>query len=252
MNNAARIFIKAPLTFKSNIFIYPPSVREVISNDDYGVYLSTLTMTQYGLIDEWAEKGIDGKCPTPFEFILMNCYHSKQFEVIAKAAFKFFLKEDVTFVYDPKAIIVGDLEKEIEKIDDVSQLRLITEDDFFDFQNCIRQVMGMKLESKDDLPNPDEDPRITEIKRKARQRERIKAKSKNKGGISLEVSLAAICCMGIGITPLNVGEISYASVSMLLSMCQNKEKYEIDIQSLLAGADAKKLKPKYWIRNFDD
>lgn len=252
MNDAARVFIGAPLTFKSNIFIYPPTVRDVVGNDDYGTYLSTLTITQYGLIDEWAEKGTEGKCPTPFEFILMNCYHSKQFEAIAKAAFRFFLKEDVTFIYDPKAIIVGNLEKEIANIEEGAQFRLITEDDFFDFQNCIRRVMGMKIEKREDLPNPNEDPRVTEIKRKARQRERIKAKGKNKSGVGIEASLAAICCMGIGLTPLSIGEISYASVSMLLSMAQDKEKYEIDIQSLLAGADSKKIKPKYWIRNFDE
>ena len=29
------------------------------------------------------------------------------------------------------------------------------------------------------------------------------------------------------------------------------EKYDIDIRSLLAGADSKKVKPKYWIRNSD-
>jgi hypothetical protein len=31
-----------------------------------------------------------------------------------------------------------------------------------------------------------------------------------------------------------------------------KEKYEIDIDSLLAGADSKKIKPKYWIRNSEE
>jgi hypothetical protein len=33
---------------------------------------------------------------------------------------------------------------------------------------------------------------------------------------------------------------------------QEKEKYQLDIESLLAGADSKKVKPKYWIANFED
>lgn len=55
--------------------------------------------------------------------------------------------------------------------------------------------------------------------------------------------------MGIGITPLNIGEMSYAAFTPIMKMCQEKEKYDIDIRSLLAGADSKKIRPKYWIRN---
>jgi hypothetical protein len=58
--------------------------------------------------------------------------------------------------------------------------------------------------------------------------------------------------MGLGITPLNIGEMSYASVGEIMHVMQNKEKYDIDIRSLLAGADSKKIKPKYWIRNSND
>ena len=65
----------------------------------------------------------------------------------------------------------------------------------------------------------------------------------------METTLAAICCMGIGITPLNIGEMSYAAIGPIMNMMQEKEKYDIDIRSLLAGADSKKVKPKYWIRN---
>lgn len=58
--------------------------------------------------------------------------------------------------------------------------------------------------------------------------------------------------MGIGITPLNIGELSYAALMKLLERYQFKEKYDIDIKSLLAGADSSKVKPKYWISNLDD
>jgi hypothetical protein len=55
--------------------------------------------------------------------------------------------------------------------------------------------------------------------------------------------------MGIGVTPMTIGEMSYAALNDLMSMYQEKEKYDIDIRSVLAGADPKKVKPKYWIRN---
>jgi hypothetical protein len=114
--------------------------------------------------------------------------------------------------------------------------------------------MGDKLVKPPEPIDPEEDPMIAEIKRRARERDRIKAKraSKGKDGISLSTCLTAICCMGIGITPLNIGEMSYAAVGPIMKIMQDKEKYDIDIRSLLAGADSKKVKPKYWIRNSNE
>ena len=124
---------------------------------------------------------------------------------------------------------------------------MITEEEYFDFQNAIREALG---EKKVEPPDPDEDPRVKRIKAKARYRDKVKAK---KGmGITFGTLLVSICCMGIGINPLNVGELSYASVDSLIKTYQEKEKYETDIRALIAGADSKKIKPKYWIRNLDE
>ena len=65
-------------------------------------------------------------------------------------------------------------------------------------------------------------------------------------------SLVSICCMGLGITPLNIGEMSYTAIDSILRKYQEKEKYQLDVDRLLAGADSKKVKPKYWIRNFEE
>ena len=58
--------------------------------------------------------------------------------------------------------------------------------------------------------------------------------------------------MGVGITPLNIGEMSYAAVDDILNKYQDKERYQLDIDTLLAGGDSKKIKPKYWIGNFEE
>jgi hypothetical protein len=59
------------------------------------------------------------------------------------------------------------------------------------------------------------------MKEKIRERDRAKAKravEHKAGGITITTSLTAICCMGIGLTPLNVGELSYASIPPLMKM----------------------------------
>jgi hypothetical protein len=45
MTNIAA-FIGAPLNFKNKLNIYPPSVREVVTNSKFGMYAKILTITQ--------------------------------------------------------------------------------------------------------------------------------------------------------------------------------------------------------------
>ena len=105
-------------------------------------------------------------------------------------------------------IIVGNLEKAVRAATSLNDFIVINEEDYFDFQNAIREACGDKPQKPPEAPNPNEDPRIAAIKAKARARDRVKAKQNAKDGISLETCLVAICCMGIGITPLNIGEMS--------------------------------------------
>lgn len=237
-------FIKCPVEFKKLCLIYPPAVKEIIANQESRIYIKLLTMSQEEIEDEFKENNLDFKnLLTPFEYILNNAYNNKGIEDIVKRAFYFFTHEDITILYDQKILIIG----EIKDAKSIKDLRILYEDDFFEFQNLIREAIG---EKPIDPPNPNENPRIKEIKAKARYRDKIKLKQ-NKG-LNLKTILASICCMNMGLNPLNIGELSYAAIPLLISTYQEKEKYSLDIDSLLAGADSKKVKPKYWIRNLDD
>ena len=252
MTNAS-VFIGEPLNFKNKIWVYPPKVKEVVANPKFGTYAKILTITAEDIRDELRDAGKEMEVyPTPFEFLLANCYHSKEFKQLAIEAFEYFCHTKVAFLFEEKRVIIGDLEKLVQEVTDINQIVYLLEDEYFDFQNMIRQGMGDKPVKPPEPIDPDEDPRVAEIKRRARERDRKKAKHASKGGISLNTCLTAICCMGIGITPLNIGEISYGAVGALMNMMQEKEKYDIDIRSLLAGADSNKVKPKYWIRNSND
>ena len=245
-------FICQPVQFKPGIKIYPPTVQQIITNKLFGHYMQILTYSQEEIEDEFLsiKKPLE-KYPTPLEFILNNSYHNKDYEFLCKQAFQFFIHEEVSFLYEQKLIVVGNVQDVLKTAKSIEDLVVISEEDFFPFQNAIRESVGKKTVEP---PIIDEDPRIAEIKRKARYREKLKAKKleKSKDGISLYATLVSICCMGLGITPLNIGEMSYVAMQAILRKYQEKEKYQLDIDSLLAGADSKKVKPKYWIRNFED
>lgn len=250
--NKELYFICEPSEFKPGIKIYPPTVKDVITNQHYSIYGRLLTYSQEEVEDEFLEikKKLD-KYPTPIEFMLNNSYHKKEYEKMCKEAFHFFIHQEVTFLYEQKLIVIGNIEEVLKNAKSLDDLVMIKEEDFFNFQNAIRECIGKKPVEP---PNPNEHPKIKEMKRKARYRDKVKAKQAEKGkdGITLFTTLVSICCMGLGITPLNIGEMSYIALESILRKYQEKEKYELDIDSLLAGADSKKIKPKYWIRNFEE
>ena len=66
---------------------------------------------------------------------MSNSYHNKEFEKIAKDAFYFFTKQEVTFLYDKKLILIGKLEKELKRVKSLTSLTFLDENNFFDFIN---------------------------------------------------------------------------------------------------------------------
>ena len=246
-----KTFLRLPVEFKRGIFIYPPSVKEVVSEANFNIYYKLLSITQDEIDEQFKNEKDTKRNPTPFEYLFTNSYSKKDFFSLLQKAFIFFLREPVTLLYEEKIIIIGDLKEEVSKINDISELRILREEEYFNFQNAIRDSLGFKPAEPPIVIDPNEDPRIIRMKLKAKERDRIKNKQGTKDGLTLGSCLTAICCMGIGLTPLNIGDISYASVEALMATAQEKERYETDIKSLLAGADPKKVKPKYWIRNLD-
>ena len=241
------IFIGEPLHYKHNIKIYPPKVKDVVANPRYNQYISFFTTSQEDIWDMIAEKegDIPKDAPTPFELMLINCNSSKMIMEIAEEAFEFFTHEKVSIRPEGKLVLFMD---GFEDIKEISELRILEEDDFFTFQNLIRQVIGDKIK---EAPIKDENPHVALIKAKGRRRDRLVRKKGNSSSISLTTMLAAILCMRVGVDLLSIGEIPYPALSVLFAMGQDKEKYQVDIQLIAGGADAKKIKPKNWIRNIE-
>ena len=243
-------FIGAPVQFKEGVNIYPPTLKEIIMDRNFNIYSRLLTYSQEEIEDIYIkEKENITLFPTPMEFMLNNCFHDKKYELLCKKAFLFFLKEEVEFLYEKKIIVIGNLENVLKNLQSLSQLITISEEEFFNFQNLIRLAINQKVVEP---PNPNEHPKIKAMKAKARYRDSVKAKQNAKNGVTLFSTITSICCMGIGLNPLNIGELSYVAMEAILNQYQAKEKYEIDISSLLAGADSKKIKPNYWIRNLEE
>ena len=247
-----KVFLGFPIEFKDICKVYPPTVNDVVSNDDFSIYQSLFTMTQEELDEAYLKDESVIQVPTPYQYLLMNYYQDDDLKEKIKDAFKQFIHEPVTIVPELELLLIGKSEDELDPAVDLENPRLLKEEDFFEFQNCVRMSMGL---DKVKLPDPEEenlDPRIKRYKMKIKEHDKIINKKKAKKAPTFGTLLAAICCMGIGLNPLNIGEMSYACVQWLIAMYQQNEEYDVDIRALLAGADSKKVKPKYWIKNLDE
>ena len=150
--------MKHPQRFGDICKIYPPSVNEIIDNPNFPLYRKLLTISQEEIEDLYIEKNIEGRVPTPLEYLLSASYNEKKIESILKEAITFFVHDKVSFLYEQKSIVIGDLIEIVKTLKSVEELKLIKEDNFFDFQNLIREALGDK---PIEPPNPNEDPRKT-------------------------------------------------------------------------------------------
>lgn len=239
-----KIFLGYPIPFKDICNIYPPKVKDIVGNNEAVQWQALFTMSQEELDDAYRNEDKSVMTPNPFTYLLLMYYSEEDKRSLVLDGFKQLLHEPVTIIPEMEIVVIGIEEENLDPDVHLVEPRLLDAENYFDFQNLVRDAMGL---NRVEPPDPDEDPRVKRIKAKSRYREKVKAK-KNLGP-KFGTLLAAICCMGIGLNPLNIGEMSYANVVWLIEMYQQKEAYEIDIRSLLAGADSKKVKPKYWIKN---
>lgn len=223
--------------------VYPLKIKEVIAmgEDNYLAQLNLLTLTSMDLVETYKKK----KIPVPddidvFDNLMESCERDNSFLLDLENAFFTFLREEVQILSDLKLISVGNgLEK-----------RIIDKNIFYDLQDILRVQNRIPT-----VERPPENETAMEKKFRlrreevARAKQKQKQKEKNGESASLHDLISSLCCLGIGVTLQNVGDLSVYSFHELLDRSQAKEEYETDMRMLLAGADSKKIKPSYWIKN---
>lgn len=242
-------FLGKPQEFNKDIKIYPPLIKDIVEKKNFYQMAQCFLLSQEEIEDEYVKQNLPLEdMPTPYEYLFNLSYNDEKLRKLIQEAFLQFIHSEVTFLYQLKRIALGNKEEIIKNVSSIEDIIFLKEEDYFDFQNKIRESMGMKLIEPYDK---DEDPRLKRMKAKARYRDQVKAK-KNLG-LSLGSTLSSICCMGIGLNPLNIGELSYVAAYELINRYQEKEKFDIDLHTIWAGVDQKKHKitPKHWIRNLD-
>ena len=97
------ILIGEPLIFEGKIKIYPPTVKEVVSNPKFGIFYRLLTMTQDDVRDELKERVTNEfEFPVPFEYLLLSAQYVNGFSGLVKEAISFFCRVEVVISFEEK------------------------------------------------------------------------------------------------------------------------------------------------------
>lgn len=210
-----------------------------MGEDNYLAHLNLLTLTSGDLVETYKKKKVSVPDDIDvFDNLMESCERDNAFLLDLEDAFFTFLREKVQVLSDLKLISVGNgLDR-----------RIIDRDTFYDFQDILRVQNRIAI-----VDRPPENETAMQkkfrLRREEVERAKRKQKSKDAEAASMHDLISSMCCLGIGVTLQNVGDLSIYSFHELLDRAQAKESYETDIKMLLAGADSKKVKPKYWIKN---
>lgn len=234
-------YINAPYNFNDICFIFPLTVGQVLVLErQYDMALQLLTIDRSFIIQKTRNVHGDdfdiSQVPTPFEYLMVSCGLNKEVEEQVEKAFATFIREEVTILPSVRQIIVG---SPLDK-------RILNEKNFDDFQNILR--LQNKMPFIEPIPE-DETPRAKKFREKRELRDAIKRKQQSANASTFLELMSAMCAYGVGITPLNIKELSLFSLYHQLGVNGSKERYETEMNFLYGGADPKKLKPKYWITN---
>lgn len=236
-----KTFIGAPLLLDDVCLIKPMTVMDKIRlGSDYDAYLSLLTLSSSDietiLLDKVGEKANELEPISPFNYLLLSADVNPTFLIELNKAFSTFIREETFIVPRNKEIFVGELGSE----------KIINEDNFPHFQEIIR--LQNHLEAPEEVPE-NENPmqRKFRLKRKLLKEAKAKQAARDEKSPEFLDLMSSICVMNIGITWNNIKDLPLYTFYELLGRNQKREKYDLDIKSLLAGADSKKIKLEYWI-----
>lgn len=230
--------------------IYPLTLREIvkIGYDKYNKYLGMLAIDKDNYIENL---GLDGEKKkeleqlSNFEFVFVNCLHNEDFRKEYMEAIEVFFREPVQF-YEQGFFYFGEFEELKDELEKGSgKERLIHKGNFDDVQLVVKEMNGVKVGKKKE--------EMDEFDRRVMEAEKMLSKYENKDeGISLITMISSLANMDDNdLNIINIWDLTIYQLYDQFKRGQLKEKYFIDIKSLLAGAKKEDVNLEHYIKNFN-
>lgn len=235
MNSIDRLKLLAGLPIPmsdSTCFIYPSTLKNIaqLGVETYFKYINLCTITKSDIEKITKEKDLE-----PFDFIFINCAFKEEFKNEFVEALKFFTKENVLFLKEIESFSIGPFEES----------RLLTRDNFKEFQSIIYSQNFFDGPVKSNGEN--ESARL--IKQKLEKSRSKIAKIKNTYSEQIELAdLISALAVKSSLNIFEIWNISYYTFNEQFKRMRLLEQYDTGLQSIMAGADPKKVKLEDWIK----
>lgn len=238
--NEEQFYVGIPTQIDNICKVYPVTLREIaqVGVKNFYSYLNLFTLEKEDIDEFFKQQGIEEDI-TPFQFTLINAAGDERYLQNLQDAFKFFLHEDkITVLADNEAIVLGE----------ITENRLLMEGNFDVICKIIsKQNVTQRESSEEKMDNPS-DARAAQIIKKLKEGRKIREKKKSDSSLSFVDLVASLAAKGNGLNALNVWDLTYYAFNDQFKRMQMIEEYESARQSILAGADPKKVKLEYWMR----
>ncbi len=225
--------------------VYPVTLREIaeVGAKNFYSYLNVFTLNKEDIDEYFSQQAeIDGDF-TPFQFLLVLTQVDPQYLVTAQMAFKMFLHEDsVSFLAQNEAIVLGDIKEE----------RVINNELFEQIRTYVQAANLLDTQSAEAKMDNPSDAKAAQIIKKLKEGRKAREKAKSGSELTFSDLVASLAAGGNGLNILNIWDLTYYAFNDQFKRMQMREEYENSYRSILAGADPKKVKLKYWISNIQD
>lgn len=226
--------------------IYSVTLRQIaeVGAKNFYSYLNIFTLNKEDVDEYFAQQEIEGEKPnlTPFQFLLVMTQVDPQYLKTVLEAFKLFLHEEtITFLRTNEAIVLGD----------IGEKRIIDNDKFEIIKQIIEQANTLDTQGADARMDNPSDAKAAQIIKKLKEGRKMREKAKG-SDLSFSDLVASLAAGANGLNILNVWDLPYYAFNDQFKRMQMKEEYENTYKSLLAGADPKKVKIRYWIDTIQD
>ena len=236
-----------PVIFDDICAIHSPRLHDIAVEglDNFYQYVSATQIVKPAKIEDPEIKQLLSPL-SDFEYLLLLTQMSKEDNKLIKNAFEFFTKEKVTFITNPSSIVFGP----------VAEKRILTKNNFYDFQEEIKLACAMKNVHEDTIEFLDSDsPRVRALKEQMlkgrREREEAKRRQRKKeGGSDLELSdlIASLAIGNNAYNLINIWDLSYYAFQDQFKRMSWHEEFDINTRASLAGAKLDKNKLSHWIK----
>lgn len=238
----------SPVLLDDICAIYPVTLGEIVDEgyENFQKYLGILTSekptTKQG-DDPQVVALLDGL--SNFQYLLMMASLDKEVNLLLKQAFRFFIRDTVTFSLDPAQIVVGELKEK----------HLLTEEKFQEFQTILRRMYFLEQEGEEIIIYPDDPPGVVRLKkqmlanREKLRRAKAKKAAQEKTDLKFSDLIGSITINNCGLNMANIWNITYYAFHDQLKRMGWRDQFNINNQAAMAGAKLKKSQLKHWMRS---